>query len=93
MEFLEIKDLCKVYGQGDNRVTALDHISLDIKKGEFTAIIGASGSGKSTLLHAIGCVDVPTSGKIFLNGQDVYAPEYEDGAEDAIEFEFEEVEE
>ena len=73
MEFLEIKDLCKVYGQGDNRVTALDHISLDIKKGEFTAIIGASGSGKSTLLHAIGCVDVPTSGKIFLNGQDVYA--------------------
>ncbi len=73
MEFLEIKDLCKAYGQGDNRVTALDHISLDIKKGEFTAIIGASGSGKSTLLHAIGCVDVPTSGKIFLNGQDVYA--------------------
>ena len=73
MEFLEIKDLCKVYGQGDNRVTALDHVSLDIKKGEFTAIIGASGSGKSTLLHAIGCVDVPTSGKIFLNGQDVYA--------------------
>ena len=73
MEFLEIQDLCKVYGQGDNRVTALDHISLDIKKGEFTAIIGASGSGKSTLLHAIGCVDVPTSGKIFLNGQDVYA--------------------
>lgn len=73
MEFLEIKDLCKVYGQGDNRVTVLDHVSLDIKKGEFTAIIGASGSGKSTLLHAIGCVDVPTSGKIFLNGQDVYA--------------------
>ena len=73
MEFLKIQDLCKVYGKGDNQVIALDHVSLDIKKGEFTAIIGASGSGKSTLLHAIGCVDVPTSGKIFLNGQDVYA--------------------
>ena len=73
MEFLKIQDLCKVYGKGDNQVIALDHVSLDIKKGEFTAIIGASGAGKSTLLHAIGCVDVPTSGKIFLNGQDVYA--------------------
>ncbi len=73
MEFLKIQDLCKVYGKGDNQVIALDHVSLGIKKGEFTAIIGASGSGKSTLLHAIGCVDVPTSGKIFLNGQDVYA--------------------
>ena len=73
VEFLKIQDLCKVYGTGDNKVTALDHVSLDIKKGEFTAIIGASGSGKSTLLHAVGCVDVPTSGKIFLNGQDVYA--------------------
>ncbi len=73
MEFLEIKDLCKVYGQGDNRVTALDHISLDIKKGEFTAIIGAYGTGKSTIVHAIGCVEEPNIGKIFLNGQDVYA--------------------
>ena len=73
MEFLKIQDLCKVYGKGDNQVIALDHVSLGIKKGEFTAIIGTSGSGKSTLLHAIGCVDVPTSGKIFLNGQDVYA--------------------
>ena len=73
MGFLKIQNLCKVYGEGDNRVVALDHVSLDIKKGEFTAIIGASGSGKSTLLHAIGCVDVPTSGKIYLNGQDIYA--------------------
>ena len=73
MEFLKIHNLCKVYGEGESQVVALDHVSLDIKKGEFTAIIGASGSGKSTLLHAIGCVDIPTSGKIFLNGQDIYA--------------------
>ncbi len=73
MEFLKIRNLCKVYGEGESQVVALDHVSLDIKKGEFTAIIGASGSGKSTLLHAIGCVDIPTSGKIFLNGQDIYA--------------------
>lgn len=73
MGFLKIHDLCKVYGEGENQVVALNHVSLDIKRGEFTAIIGTSGSGKSTLLHAIGCVDVPTSGKIYLNGQDVYA--------------------
>ena len=68
-----MKDLCKVYGKGENKVTALDHVSLTIEKGEFTAIIGSSGSGKSTLLHIIGGVDVPTSGKVYLNGQDVYA--------------------
>lgn len=73
MEFLKIENLCKVYGQGENQVTALDNVSLTIEKGEFTAIIGSSGSGKSTLLHAIAGVDVPTSGKIYLNGQDVYA--------------------
>lgn len=72
MEFLKIENLCKVYGEGENQVTALDHVSLTIEKGEFTAIIGSSGSGKSTLLHAIGGVDVPTSGKIYLEGQDVY---------------------
>lgn len=72
MEFLKIENLCKVYGQGENQVTALDNVSLTIEKGEFTAIIGSSGSGKSTLLHAIAGVDVPTSGKIYLNGQDVY---------------------
>jgi putative ABC transport system ATP-binding protein len=72
MEFLKIEDLCKVYGKGENQVTALDHVSLTIEKGEFTAIIGSSGSGKSTLLHAIAGVDVPTSGKIYLEGQDVY---------------------
>lgn len=73
MEFLKVENLCKVYGKGENQVTALDHVSLTIEKGEFTAIIGSSGSGKSTLLHAIAGVDVPTSGKIYLNGQDVYA--------------------
>ena len=73
MEFLKVDNLCKVYGKGENQVTALDHVSLTIEKGEFTAIIGSSGSGKSTLLHAIAGVDVPTSGKVYLNGQDVYS--------------------
>lgn len=72
MEFLKIENLCKVYGLGENQVTALDHVSLTIEKGEFTAIIGSSGSGKSTLLHAIAGVDTPTGGKIYLNGQDIY---------------------
>lgn len=73
MELLRIENLCKVYGQGENKVTALDQVSLTIEKGSFTAIIGSSGSGKSTLLHMIGGVDVPTSGKVYLDGQDVYA--------------------
>ena len=73
MEFLKVENLCKVYGKGENQVTALDHVSLTIEKGEFTAIIGPSGSGKSTLLHIIGGVDLPTSGKVYLDGQDVYA--------------------
>lgn len=73
MEFLRIDKLSKVYGKGNNRVTALDEVSLTIEKGEFTAIIGSSGSGKSTLLHIIGGVDVPTSGNVYLDGQDVYA--------------------
>ena len=73
MEFLKIENLCKIYGKGDSQVTALDHVSLTIEKGGFTAIIGSSGSGKSTLLHIIGGVDVPTSGKVYLDGQDVYA--------------------
>ena len=73
MEFLKVEDLCKVYGKGESKVTALDHVSLTFEKGDFTAIIGPSGSGKSTLLHTIAGVDVPTSGKVFLDGQDVYA--------------------
>ena len=63
----------KVYGSGDNEVRAVDDISFSVEKGEFLAIIGPSGSGKSTLLHILGGVDRPTSGKVFMNGQDVYA--------------------
>lgn len=73
MELLKVEHLSKVYGKGENQVVALDDVSLTIEKGEFTAIIGSSGSGKSTLLHMIGGVDVPTSGKVYLDGQDVYA--------------------
>lgn len=73
MELLKIEHLSKVYGKGENKVVALNDVTLTIEKGEFTAIIGASGSGKSTLLHMIGGVDVPTSGKVYLDGQDVYA--------------------
>lgn len=73
MEFLKVEDLCKVYGTEENRVVALDHVSLSVNKGEFVAIIGSSGSGKSTLLHIIAGVDVPTGGKVYLEGQDVYA--------------------
>jgi putative ABC transport system ATP-binding protein len=73
MDLLRTENLSKVYGKGENRVTALDNVSLTIEKGGFTAIIGASGSGKSTLLHIIGGVDVPTSGKVYLDGQDIYA--------------------
>ena len=72
MEFLKIENLCKVYGSGEGKVVALDHVSVSIEKGDFTAIIGSSGSGKSTLLHSIAGVDVPTSGRILLNGQDIY---------------------
>ncbi len=72
MELLKVENLCKIYGKGDNQVKALDNVSLTIDKGDFTAIIGTSGSGKSTLLHAIAGVDVPTGGKIYLDGQDIY---------------------
>ena len=73
MEILRLEDLTKVYGKGANEVHALDHVSFSVKKGEFTAIIGSSGSGKSTLLHLIGGVDRPTSGKVYVDGTDVYA--------------------
>ena len=68
---VEVKDICKVYNPGENEVRALDHVSLSIEKGEFVAIIGQSGSVKSTLMNMLGCLDVPTSGKYYLNGRDV----------------------
>ncbi|WP_026509653.1 MULTISPECIES: ABC transporter ATP-binding protein [unclassified Butyrivibrio] len=68
---VEIRDICKVYNPGENEVRALDHVSLNIDKGEFVAIIGQSGSGKSTLMNMLGCLDTPTSGKYYLHGIDV----------------------
>lgn len=65
---LQVRDLCKVYGAGDNRVTALDHVNLTVRRGEFVSIVGPSGSGKSTLLHILGGVDKPTSGQVWVDG-------------------------
>ncbi len=72
MKILEVKNLTKIYGTGENEVKALDHVSFSVEKGEFIAIVGSSGSGKSTLLHLIGGVDKPTSGEVIVNGIDVY---------------------
>lgn len=72
MEILRVENLCKTYGKGKNEVKALDNISFSVNKGEFIAIIGPSGSGKSTLLHILGGVDKPTSGKVFMDDNDVY---------------------
>lgn len=73
MEILRVENLTKIYGKDENEVKALDNISFTVEKGEFIAIIGPSGSGKSTLLHILGGVDIPTSGKVYMDGQDVYA--------------------
>lgn len=73
MEILRVENLSKVYGKGNQQVKALDGVSFSVAKGQFVSIIGPSGSGKSTLLHILGGVDRPTEGKVFLNGQDVYA--------------------
>lgn len=73
MEILRTEDLTRIYGEGNNQTVALDHVSFSVDQGEFVAIVGSSGSGKSTLLHLLGAVDRPTSGKVYLNGQDVYA--------------------
>lgn len=73
MEILKVQNLTKKYGKKDTEVVALDDVSFNVNKGEFVAIIGASGSGKSTLLHLIGGVDKPTSGKVFIDGTDIYA--------------------
>ena len=73
MDILRIENLSKIYGEGENQVKALDNVSFSVPEGQFVAIIGPSGSGKSTLLHILGGVDRPTSGKVYLDGQDVYA--------------------
>lgn len=77
MEILKVENLTKIYGNGENQVVALDHVSFTVKKGEFVAIIGPSGSGKSTLLHILGGVDNPTSGHVYMEGTDVYAQKAE----------------
>ena len=73
MEILRVENLTKVYGKGENEVRALDGVSFSVEKGEFIAVIGPSGSGKSTLLHILGGVDRPTSGRVLMDGKDVYA--------------------
>lgn len=77
MEILRAENLTKIYGTGENQVVALDHVSFSVNKGEFLAIIGPSGSGKSILLHILGGVDTPTSGKVYMEGTDVYAQKEE----------------
>lgn len=77
MEILRAENLTKIYGTGENQVVALDHVSFSVNKGEFLAIIGPSGSGKSTLFHILGGVDTPTSGKVYMEGTDVYAQKEE----------------
>ena len=72
MEILKVEDLTKIYGKGSTSVVALDHVSFSVEKGEFVAIVGASGSGKSTLLHLIGGVDRPTSGKVWIDGAEIF---------------------
>ncbi len=78
MEILRIEHLTKIYGKGENEVRALDDVSFSVEKGQFVAIIGPSGSGKSTLLHILGGVDVPTSGKVFMDGKDVFTQKEEE---------------
>ena len=72
MEILKVENLTKIYGKDSTKVVALDHVSFSVEKGEFVSIVGASGSGKSTLLHLIGGVDRPTSGKVFIDGKDIF---------------------
>lgn len=73
MEILRVESLTKKYGKNENQVIAVDNISFSVQKGEFVAIVGSSGSGKSTLLHLIGGVDRPTSGKVYIEGKDIYS--------------------
>ncbi|MEG0750563.1 MAG: ABC transporter ATP-binding protein [Oscillospiraceae bacterium] len=73
MNLLEVKSICKTYGQGEAAVTALKDVSFSVPKGEFVAVVGESGSGKSTLLNMLGALDIPTSGKVFIDGNDTFA--------------------
>ena len=73
MEILKVENLTKIYGKDKTQVVALDHVSFSVEKGEFVAIVGASGSGKGTLLHLMGGVDTPTSGKVYVDGKDIYS--------------------
>lgn len=73
MNLLEVKNICKTYGSGETAVTALKNVSFSVPKGEYTAIVGESGSGKSTLLNMIGALDVPTSGRVVIDGKDIFS--------------------
>ena len=73
MDLLEVKDICKTYGNGETAVQALKHVSFSVPKGEFVAVVGESGSGKSTLLNTLGALDIPTSGKVYIDGKDIFA--------------------
>ena len=73
MEILRAENLTKKYGKGESEVVAVDNVSFSVEKGEFLAIVGSSGSGKSTLLHLLGGVDRPTSGKVYVDGKDIYS--------------------
>ena len=73
MEILKVENLSKKYGKGESEVVAVDNVSFSVEKGEFLAIVGSSGSGKSTLLHLLGGVDRPTSGKVYVDGKDIYS--------------------
>ena len=73
MEILKVEKLCKTYGKGEAKVNALKNVSFSLEKGEFAAVVGESGSGKSTLLNCIGALDMPTSGSIFIDGQNLFS--------------------
>ena len=73
MSIVKVENLTKVYGKGSAQVTALDNVNFEVPKGQFLAIVGPSGSGKSTLLHLLGGVDRPTSGRVLIDGEDIYA--------------------
>ena len=73
MSIVKVENLTKVYGKDNAQVVALDHVSFEVPKGQFLAIVGPSGSGKSTLLHLLGGVDRPTSGRVLIDGEDIYA--------------------